>query len=27
MSSNKQFVETRACMLFITRNRSTPRYR
>jgi len=27
MSGNKQFVTTRACMLFITRNRSMPTYR
>jgi len=27
MSGNKQFVKTRACVSFITRNRSKPRYR
>ena len=26
MSGNKQFVKTRACMSFITRNRCTPTY-
>jgi len=27
MSGNKQFVKTRACMLFIRHNRCTARYR